>query len=68
MHILNKDELRELTGYRKPADQVAHLRKHGITPFVCAKTGEPRVYDVAVLQCMTKPTTTKFTGNREAFK
>jgi len=45
--FLTKDELVELTGYRQPLKQVAHLRAQRI-PFHTNSAGHPRVTRAAV--------------------
>ena len=40
--LLSDDEVRELTGYRKPSCQARWLKQHGIPHFIAAD-GYPRV-------------------------
>jgi hypothetical protein len=52
---LSRDEVVELSGYRRPAEQIAWLRKQGIPHFI-AKDGHPRVVRMALLQSNDAPT------------
>jgi hypothetical protein len=55
---LSRDELVELSGYRRAAEQIAWLRKQGIPHFI-ARDGHPRVLRDALLHLnATGPTFT----------
>ena len=54
MKILGRVEIKKLTGTVNVADQVAVLRRHGLNPFVCSKTGRPLLTEYAVNQAMLK--------------
>ena len=69
MKVLNNKELARLTGVDDPAGQVAALRQHGLHPFVCPKSGRPRVTWDAVNLSMTRPASNgNFVGNSAAFR
>jgi hypothetical protein len=51
---LSRDELFELSGYRRPAEQIRWLTKQGIMHFV-ARDGHPRVVREALLHLNEKP-------------
>lgn len=68
MRILTPAEVKKLTGTADPADQVAALRRHGISPFVCCTTGRPRVTENAVDQAQLVARRDSFEFNMEAFR
>ena len=67
MKVLKRSEIRLLTGSATPATQIAVLRRHGLNPFVCGKTGRPLVTEVAVNQAMLRSVTNDFVPNMAAF-
>lgn len=46
---LTRDEVVELTGYRRPTEQIAWMRTNGVPHFVGAD-GRPRVIRAALLE------------------
>ena len=49
------------------SNDLAVLRRHGLNPFVCGKTGRPLVTEVAVNQAMLRSVTNDFVPNMAAF-
>jgi hypothetical protein len=68
MKILTRQEIKQLTGVLDPASQVAVLRRHGLNPFICPRSGRPLISDVAVNQVLVRQSAGEFVGNMEAFK
>lgn len=68
MKVLNRKQLRTLTGVNDPAEQVALLRRHGLNPFVCPITGQAKITDTAINAVMVRQAPTEFAGNMEAFE
>lgn len=68
MKPLTRTELRQITGTASPGEQMAILRRRGIYPFECPKTGRPLVYGEVVAQSMlVQDNGGTFVGNMEAF-
>jgi hypothetical protein len=64
-------ELRKLTGTKIPAEQVAVLRRRGLNPFVCPRTGCPIIYESVIRESMLgnqDNQSTEWRPNLEVFK
>lgn len=68
MKLMPDKQIAALTGTSDPAQQVAALRQYGLSPFVCPRTGKPKIFSEAVLGAMTRTQAVEFEGNMEAFK
>ena len=68
MKPLTRTELRQITGTASPREQMAILRRRGINPFECPKSGRPLVYFDVVVQSMLEPVDGgTFKGNMDVF-